>query len=117
MLHVGTLHQPAEVEARPGRRGEVGRGLGGEVGVDEWREVGLVGEQSRPRGGRAPSQRVTLLFQQAVAHQGVVAGLRAQTVRLGGAAHGIPAVTLLPAAAAAAPSEPGGETERLSHRN
>lgn len=62
MLHVGALHQTAKVKARPGRGGEVRGRLGGEVGVDERREIGLVGEESRPGGSGAAPQRVAALL-------------------------------------------------------
>lgn len=76
MFHVGALHQASEVEAVPGRGGEVGGGLGGEVGVDERGEIGLVGEQSRPGGSSASPQRVALLLWQAISSNGAAAGFR-----------------------------------------
>lgn len=107
MLHVGALHQAAEVEAGARRRGQqVGRRLAGEVGVDERREVGLVGEQGGPGRGAAPPQRVApLLLRQAVGP--APSGLGAQTLRLR-----LPAVTLLPAATAAPQAE--GRSQRVS---
>lgn len=126
MLHVGALHQAAEVEAQPGRRAEVGGRLRGEVGVDERRQVGLVGEQRRAQGGRAPPQRGAplplplplLLLRQAVAGRGGAAACL-ETVRLvGSRGSTTDAVPLLPAAAAAAaavPSEPaGGDREPIT---
>lgn len=101
MLHVGALHQTSEVEAVPGRGAEVGGGLGGEVGVDERGEIGLVAKQSRPGGGGAAPQRVDLFLRRSVAAEG-----GAEALRLQGSAHTVPALTRLPAATAAAPSEP-----------
>lgn len=60
MLHVGALHQTSKVESSFGWGGEVRGGLGGEVGVNERGEIGLIGEQSRP--SCATSQRVAFFF-------------------------------------------------------
>ena len=77
VLHVGALHQTAEVKPCPGGHGEVGGRQAGEVGVDERGEVGLVVEQGRPGGGGAASHRVRLVLREPVARVTAVAAVRA----------------------------------------
>lgn len=111
MLHVGSLHQAPKVKAFSGWGEAVGGRLGGEVGVDEGGEVGLVEEQRRPRRSGAPPRGAAVLLWQAVATQGAPRRLGGEQSRLGGGAEAVPAVPLLPAATAAAPPQPEGRTQ------
>lgn len=106
MFHVGTLYQTSKVKASSGWGGEMRRGLGGEVCVDERGEIRLVDEQSRPGKRCATSQRVSLILSEAVTTGGGITAVAAQSLQLCSAAHAVPTIPLLPAATAAAPSQP-----------